>query len=218
MENANMTTNDIGEKKENRCKKLNLQMIFNIIFLLGIIGCFILIFISAKTSSKEKNANGLKIGFVNSDSLMVQYDLFFDLKTELEMETQKLRDDLSQKEQNLQNQYVSYQKKMQSGNISFDDAKRTEEQLSAQQQQLMQQGELYTNQIAQKEYAMTLRVLDSINVVIAFVNEAESYDYILGYSQGAGILYANPKHEITDRVVGILNERYGKNKMINEEK
>jgi outer membrane protein len=212
MENSDMKIREQAPGKENVMKIPRVQMIFNMIFLVGIIACIVLVFTRNSKSSDGENGNRLKIGFVNSDSLMVHYDLFIDLKTELETETLKLREDLSQKEKSLQNQFLSYQQKMQTGNISYDDAKKTEEYLAAQQQQLMELGELYTNQIAEKEYAMTLRVLDSLNVVLAIINESENYDYILGYSQGAGILYANPRLEITDKVVEILNERYSKNK------
>lgn len=213
-----MTHSDAGNEKCKTFTMSRLQMILNVIFLAGIIVCLVLIFNGRKAGNSESDARNLKIGFINSDSLMVHYDLFIDLKTELEAETLTLREDLAQKEKSLQAQILSYQQKVQSGNISYDDARKTEEYLASQQQKLMELGETYTNQIAEKEYAMTLRVLDSLNVALSIVNETENYDYILGYSQGAGILYANPELEITEKIVGILNDRYATNKPVNEEK
>ncbi len=216
MENEQMTHSDAGNEKCKTFAMSRLQMILNVVFLVGIIACLVLTFTGKNGEDKEGSARNLKIGFINSDSLMVHYDLFIDLKTELEAETLKLREDLAQKEKSLQSQILSYQQKVQTGNISYDDAKKTEEYLASQQQKLMELGETYTNQIAEKEYAMTLRVLDSLNVALSIVNETENYDYILGYSQGVGILYANPELEITEKVVGILNERYAANQPLNE--
>lgn len=198
------------EAKGKSCPLLSRQMIFNIVILAGLIFCIILIFTGRNASDKENGSNEMHIGFISTDSLMSQYELFQDMKVILEAETLRMRDDLAKKEQSLQAQYQSYQKKAQSGNISYDDAKSTEQYLAAQQQELMTLSETYTNQIATKEYEMSVRVLDSLNVVIEIVNAEDQYDYILGYTQGAGILYANPKYDITEKVIGMLNERYNK--------
>lgn len=194
-------------------KKQNLQMIINIILFAGIAVCLILMILSKpETQSESKSVSGLNIAFINSDSLMAHYELFQDIKTDLEAETLKLRQDLEQREKSLQSQFQNYQNRVQAGTISYDDAKKTEESLSRQQQELMALGDQYTNQIAVKEYEMSVRVFDSLNVVLEMINETTQYDYILGYTPGAGILYANPALEITEIVVEILNERYKQSK------
>ncbi len=195
-------------------KKLNVQMILNIILFAGIILCLILIFTGKSKNSKlpARDGTGLSIAFINSDTLMSQYELFQDLKLELEAETLKMTQDLAQKKKALENQFISYQNKVQAGTISIDDARKTEESLSRQQQELMNLSDVYTNQISDKEYQMSLQVYDSLNIVLKLINETENFDYILGYSKGAGILYANPEHDVTAMVVEILNERYLKSK------
>jgi outer membrane protein len=194
-------------------KKPNLQMIVNIVLFAGLAVCLVLMILGKSgTETENKSAAGLNIAFINSDTLMSHYELFQDIKTDLEAETLKLRQDLEQREKTLQNQFQNYQKKVQAGTISYDDAQKTEENLARQQQELMAIGDQYTNQIALKEYEMSVRVFDSLNVVLELINEKNQYDYILGYTPGAGILYANPALEITEVVVEILNERYKKSK------
>jgi outer membrane protein len=192
-------------------KSQSTQMVINVVLFLGIALCLILIFFkpaNKSSSSKSSSSEHLRIAYVNSDSLMSQYTLFNELRDELEAETIRLREDLDKREKSIQGQFASYQKKAQSGNISYDDARKTEESLGRQQQEYMELAEKYTNDIAVKEYEMSVRVFDSLNSVLLFVNEAEHYDYILGYTQGSGILYANPALDITGQVVGIMNERH----------
>jgi outer membrane protein len=184
-----------GEKSP-KCK-MNIQTIINIVLLVGLALAFVFIFTKTPGTSATSKENSLKFAFVNSDTLMSNYDLFQDLKLVLEEETLKLRKDLEEREKSLQSQFIAYQKKAQSGNISYEDAQKTEERLGRLQQELIQLGEQYTNQIAMQEYEMTLRVYDSLNVAIELLNEKENYDFILGYTQGAGILYANPSFDVT---------------------
>jgi len=208
--------------KSPKCK-MNFQTILNIVLLVGLALAFVFIFIKTpgtSSSNSRHNEGSLKIAFIESDTLMTKYDLFQDLKLVLEGETLKLRKDLEEREKTLQSQFMAYQKKAQSGNISYDDAQKTEQRLGQMQQELIQLGEQYTNQIAVQEYEMTLRVYDSLNVAMDLINEIHSYDFILGYTRGAGILYANPSHDITVPILEILNERYaaGKKQENNEEK
>lgn len=191
---------------------MNKQNIFNILFALAILVSFILIFNNSSKSKSVSNGNGAKIAFVNSDSLMIHYDLFNDLKNELEIETDRMRSQLATKEQSLQDQILAFQKRIQAGTISEFDAKKTEENLRKQQQELMEMNERFSNQIAMKEYEMSQSVLDSVSNVIEEINKIEDYDYVLGFTKGAGILFANPKHDITDVVVNILNKNYQKSK------
>lgn len=202
-----------GQTLNSKHKRYYIQWIVNILLFIGLIVCIVLIL----TGKGQYHQSGFekihaKIAYINSDSLMHHYDLFQDLKAELEAETLKLRNDLEQRQKSLQNQMVAYQNKIQSGNISYDDAQKTEAYLAQQQQKLIDLSDQYTAQIAQKEYDMSQRVLDSLKVVLDIINEREHFDYILGYTPGAGILYANPALEITMPVVEILNERYAKGK------
>jgi outer membrane protein len=197
-----------------KCKLCSTQNIINTVLFLGLLLCLIFIFFGKQPNKTKRISDdgNLRIAFINSDSLMSQYLLFQDLKIEIETETLKLTQDLKLKEQSLQNQYIAYQKKVQSGNISYDDARKTEEDLAKQQQYLMALSEQYTTQIAEQEYEMSKRVLDSVQVTISKMKNEYAYDFVLGYTRGAGILYASPEHDITDEVVKTLNKNYLKSK------
>lgn len=212
-ENETIEESQAKTNHSNNCNKPKLQTIFNIILLIGLVACLILIFTYRNnTGTNNQDKPSTNIAFINSDTLMSHYDLFQDLRAEIETETLALRQDLEQRQKSLEGQLIAYQQKVQSGNISYDDAQKTEQYLGKLQQDLMNLSDQYTNQIAQKEFDMSQRVFDSLNVVLKIVNEKNNYDYILGYTPGAGILYANPALEITESVVEILNDRYAMGK------
>lgn len=191
---------------------MNKQNIFNVLFAVAILISFILILNKSPKQKSGEIGSSMKIAFVNSDSLMVNYDMFNDMKTELEIETDKMRSQLATKEQSLQDQIMAFQKRIQAGTISEIDAKKTEDNLRKQQQEYIEMNEKFSNQIANKEFEMSKSVLDSVQSVIEEINKIENYDYVLGFTKGAGILYANPNHDITNIVVEVLNKNYKKSK------
>lgn len=190
-------------------KQFNLQWLINIILIIGLLTCVLLLVLKPNNDVKSTN---LKIGFINSDTLMSNYLFFNEKTTELEIEAQKMQSQLMEKDKLIQNQIADYQKRIQAGTISQIDASKTEDRIREQQQQLMQMNEEFSNQLASKESELTLGVLDSVNLVIEQINKTESFDYVLGYTRGAVILYANPKHDITQKVLEKLNKNFKANK------
>jgi len=212
--NSNENDNDVSKeqilKDSNKFQRFSFQSFFNIIVSILLLVMLYLLFFNNKQEYTPKQAGSMTIAFINSDSLMSQYLLFQDLKDEIEKETLRLSNDIQQREQSLRNQFMSYQKKVESGNISYDDARKTEENLGRQQQSLIELSEKYTSQIAEKEYFMSKQILDSITEMIVVMKKEYDFDYVLGYTQGAGILYADPKYDITAIVVQKLNDNYKK--------
>lgn len=203
MENNQKIINSIGKK----------QRIYNIIMSVAILALAVVIaFMHFKPGNGSKKSDGapVSVAFVNSDSVMSQYIMVDSMKSHLEMETNKLQQDLSNREKEFQAKVQAYQKKIQMGTITSDEAKALEQSLGTEQQSLMDLQQQYLNQINQLEVNLNNQVLDSITNIISVMNEEWQYDYVLGYMRGAGILYANPKHDITNQVVEKLNDRYSK--------
>jgi len=196
------------------------QKIINIVLFVGLIISISLHFTDkliksdnnkiSKSEDRRITNQIVSVAYVNTDSLMENYLLYQEIKSDLEQETKKLLNDLHQKESSLQNQVMSYQKKVQGGIISMDEAQKTEQNLMQQQQTLQQLSEQYTNKIAQKEYNMTLRILDSVISSTSSLKEKLGYDFVLGYTKGTGILYANPEFDITNIVLEDINKKYTK--------
>jgi len=77
-----------------------------------------------------------------------------------------------------------------------------------EQQTLIDLKEQYTNTLAEQEYQMNQRFIDSVTNFLQRYNKNKSFDYILGYTKGGGILFANEKNDITYLVIEGLNKEY----------
>lgn len=203
MENTQKTT----------CSSEKKQRIFNIIIAVAILALAVILALmhfNSGSGTKKSDGSPVSVAFVNSDSVMSQYVMVDSMKSQLEKETIKLQEDLSNREKEFQAKVQTYQKKIQMGTITSDEAKALEQSLGTEQQSLMDLQQQYLNQINQLEINLNNQVLDSITNIISVMNEEWQYDYVLGYMRGAGILYANPKYDITNQVVEKLNDRYSK--------
>jgi len=59
---------------------------------------------------------------------------------------------------------------------------------------------------------MNITLLDTISSFMKNYNKKTNYDFILGYSKGGGILFANEAYDITKQVLEELNKQYAKHK------
>ena len=76
------------------------------------------------------------------------------------------------------------------------------------QQALVDKKERYTQQVAEKEQAMHLTLLDTVTNFLKRYNRTYKFDYILGYANAGQILLASDTLDITPDVVKELNKEY----------
>lgn len=217
-----ITTSDKSESgaqetcKSNCCSKLSFY--FSIISLLGVMVLFILYFFVKNDEgeinedvSNIKNKN-VSIGFVNSDSIMANYQLVKEMEDSLLAMQTKAESDFTAQQNTYQASVLSYQKKMQANELSITEATKTETQLTTQKEYLTQLYEDLSTELATEQAKLTAISQDSILNYIKRYNQKYKFDYILGYSSGGGILYANDSFDITKDVLEGLNKEYEKMK------
>ncbi|MFA4851255.1 MAG: OmpH family outer membrane protein [Bacteroidales bacterium] len=193
--------------REKKCKCcIN---ILNIIALIGVIVLFVLYFTGQPGSySSDAKKSSMAISFVNSDSIMVNYELVKVMKTDLEEKQKKAEDNFSIQQKSFETQVIEYQKKMQSNSLSIDQAKSTEKLLGQQQQTLLDLKDQLSQTLAEEELKMNIALQDSIMNFLKRYNRKHNYDYILGFSKGSGILFANDSLDITKEILEGLNKEY----------
>ena len=202
--------------KENTEKKINInkgQFIYNIASGVAIITLFVLFIFKFHAGGDfdkgVRNNGSVNIAYINSDSVMNAYIMVDTLLVELQRLNDSLDKDITLREQTFQARVMAYQQNIQNGTITtVDQAKQQEAALQAEQESLMNLRDLYMNEIAIQQNDMNMRIIDSISIVIERNPEEFPYDFVLGYTKGAGILYASDQFDITDQVVEILNETY----------
>ncbi|MEO5674503.1 MAG: OmpH family outer membrane protein [Chitinophagales bacterium] len=154
------------------------------------------------------SSNELRIAYVNVDSLENNYALFASKKKELEAKQQQSEAVLNKKVTAFQNDYTSAQQQA---------ATMTETQLQAIQEKLQkQQAEIQQLQTAlQADFQnqlekFNIELKDSLDSYLKTYNSDNRFTYVLSYSAGSDILYAQPQFDITADAVKGMNERLQK--------
>ena len=213
-ENFNETTAPRVMPTQN---KTNLILtILNIVLFIGLIVLYFIILKpgtddnNASATAQHKAARSTNIAFVNSDSLMVQYDLVKTMRTDLEAKSRMLEQELSRKQSAFEKDANYFQEQVKKNSISEASAQEIYSSLMAEQQKLYDLRDQYAGEISRNEYELKLVLVDSLNNFLERYNRKYNYDYILSYAHGGIILAANDSLDITRDVLNKLNKEYSK--------
>ena len=160
------------------------------------------------TAAAETEITGLKIAYVEVDSLMSQYQFCTDYNILLNKKGENASNTLQQKQRALQQHAAALQKKYENnGFTTRDELERAQNQLAKEQQDLAELEQRLTNELALENAKLNAELRDSIQAFLKVYNKTKKFDYILS-KQGDNILLANKKFDITKEVVAGLNKRY----------
>lgn len=151
--------------------------------------------------------DGLKIAYVEVDSIMSQYKYWKDVTKLMQGKQNNIQKTLQGKQQSLQAAAQNFQQGIQSNKYSRDQAQQIQANLQRQAQEgdALQQrlGNEYTKEADKYNKALS----DSIHHFLNDYNKDKKFSLILA-KQGDNILYAQDALDITDQVVAGLNKRY----------
>lgn len=152
-----------------------------------------------------------KIVFVDSDSLLNQYEYFKVLKTKMEAKGKAADADLRAKGQAFQRDVEKYQQ--QQNTLTAEQRAETEERLARKQQELrvyeQNAGIAFQNEQAKEQEALYNKVADYLKEYA----KKKGYKMVLKYQKGMGdILFADESLDVTTEVIKGLNEAYAKEK------
>ncbi len=163
------------------------------------------VYISDPSASNVVIPQNAKIVFVNSEKMLENFSLYKKMMTDLESKKNRVESSLAKKAQDLQNEYMAIQPKLSS--MSKEELQSTEQLFMGKQQELMKLRDDELKKMVDEEGKNTKRIFDEINTFMKSFCKQNNYDYVLGYTNGAGgILYANPEFDITSQVIVGLNK------------
>jgi outer membrane protein len=148
------------------------------------------------------------IYYINTDSLWKNYEYVKNEIEILQKEKSKAESQIEAKARQLENDAMDYQQKVQSGMISMDDARKKEAELMDRQQKLYELREQLATDLLIKEQDKNETLQKAITDYIKKFNTGKNFSYVLGYSQGGGILFANDSLDITKEILEGLNQEY----------
>lgn len=160
------------------------------------------------TQAAQVPATGLKIAYVEIDTLMSQYNFCKDYTLLMNKKGENIRATLASKERALQAKAAEMQKKYESNQFTTkEQVEQAQMALAKQQQDLQALNERLSNDFAAEQLKYNNEMRDSIQAFLKEYNRTKKFDYIISKA-GDNILVANAKYDITKDVVNGLNKRY----------
>ena len=156
----------------------------------------------------DASASGMKIAYVEVDSLMTQYDFAKDYSVTLQKKSNNARNTLNQKGGALQAAVNNFQQKLNNnGFTSREQATSQQAAIERQQRDLQELQARLENELASETAKFNEALRDSLQNFLKDYNKDKQFDLILSKA-GDNILMANKKYDITNDVINGLNKRY----------
>jgi outer membrane protein len=159
-------------------------------------------------SAKGTTQPSGRIVYVNTDTLLNNYEYYKDVVKEFENKRFALENDLQKRSQSFQNEVAMFQRRAQAGGMSEDQAKGTQQQLQKKEQDIMLFRDNAAANLQTEQTKKTDQLMTNIQDYLKKFNKSDKYDLVIGYSKGGGVLYAKEDLDITMDVLKGLNEEY----------
>lgn len=199
-------------------KKVNL--ILNIVLVLAVAALYVLHFTgnsktenTASTENSRITAGSGDIVYINLDTLVNQYDMYNDLRTELESKVSAIDNDLNKKGRALENDVKSFEDKMQKGLLTYSQAESMRNDLMTRDQELRNLTQQKQMELANEESVMYNRVMDAIKTYVDNYNKEKQYSLILTTTAATNsVINGEQGRNITSEIINGLNQEYIKNR------
>ena len=194
-------------------KKLSIAL-FAFLFL-AIAALYFLYFFSGKNknikdsssiSAVQSDAKG--IAFINIDSVIYNFDMFFDRREDLMAKQKKAEAELTSKGNQYERSAKDFQEKVNKGLVTRATAAEMEQALYQQQQELVTLRDNLQSNLMEEEQVMNRQIIEYITTHLEENKSHYNYQYILGKSFGSVVLYGDSAMDITIRVTEALNNKY----------
>ncbi|MBR5764283.1 MAG: OmpH family outer membrane protein [Bacteroidaceae bacterium] len=154
------------------------------------------------------SSEGLKIAYVEVDSLMTQYDFAKDYSVTLQKKSNNARNTLTQKGNALQAAMNNFQQKINNNGFqSREQAASVQNAIQRQQNDLQELQARLENELATETAKFNEALRDSLQNFLKDYNADKKFDLILSKA-GDNILLGASRLDITQDVINGLHQRY----------
>jgi outer membrane protein len=163
----------------------------------------IIIALVAPLSVKAQSSAVVKIAYVDLQKVMMESDRGKEAKKSLTEEADKLKKTLTQKQDELQKLKDSIER--QGATMAPEARAEKEKQYQTKLKDYQRIASDYQTELQQKDMEFTSKILKDLEDIIRVVGDNDKYTVIFEKSQ-AGILFATPSIDITDKVIARYND------------
>lgn len=197
----------------------NVNTVLTYLALIAIVVLFILHFTNAPNVVKSVDAkpmakvadfgNQLPVAYVNTDSLLLNYEMAKDLNEVLIKQQEDARTNIGEEARILDAEVREHQRKIQNnGYLSLERAQSEEVKLQQKNQKLSELSNKLGNEISEHQMKVSEQLRDSIVNYLEEYNKIANYELIYSNTLGGNVLYAKEVYNITSEVLNALNKRY----------
>jgi outer membrane protein len=196
----------------------NLSVALFAVLFLAVAGLYILNFSGNKkvkkseTTSNPVGSPAQGIAYVNIDTVIFKFDMFFDRRNDLLSKQKSAEAELNSKGSQYEKGAKDYQDKVNKGLITRATAAQLEQSLVQQQQELVSLRDKLQSNLMEEEQVMNRQILEYITKFLAENKSDYNYQYILGKSFGSVVLYSDNSQDITQKVLDAINKKYKEEK------
>jgi outer membrane protein len=196
-----------------------LPLILSIISLAGVIVLFVFTLSSKPQAAEQSNepdsnkvANGdLRVAYIQTDSLLVNYQLAVDLNNDFMKRQSEFNDEFSRKRSAFERDAVAFQEKLQRGGFLTEERAMSErDRLVGEEQNIQRLDYELSQKLAELEQNIQVQLIDSIVGYVKEFNKKHNYSYI--FSNNGNIIVGDPHNNLTKEILEDLNARYAKSK------
>lgn len=190
----------------------SISLILNVILFIAVAVLFYLHFDNGDTSVDESLdeqnavAQELQIAYINSDTVLQNYEFFQEKQSELEAFQSELDQKYRNRAQGLQNEVANYQQSLP--NLTIGQAKALEEDLVKKQQNLRMYQESLAQDLLRRENEINKELYERVTSFIKDYSLENDIEIVVKYNQGSDILYAGEAMDITRQIIEGLNQQY----------
>lgn len=190
-------------------KKVSIAL-FAVLFA-AIAALYVLYFTGHKKPTEQaavSKSSAEGIAFINIDTVIYKFDMFFDRRADLMAKQKKAEAELNSKGTQYEKGARDYQEKVSKGLVTRATAAEMEQALLQQQQELVNLRDKLQSDLMEEEQVMNRQIIDYITTYLEANKASYNYQYILGRSFGSVVLYGESALDITQRVIGEINKKY----------
>lgn len=189
------------------------SLIVTVVLFIAVVVLYILHFAGEKNTqffsgepAVSERSEGLRIAYIKSDSLILNYDLSEVLHDEFMKKQEAYTQEYGTKRQSFEREAAEFQQKLQRGGFLTEQrAIQERDRLLGREQEIMKLDQDLSTRLAEMQAANNKQIIDSLLNYLKIFNETRKYDYILN---AADVLIGPESDNITSEVLQAMNARY----------
>jgi outer membrane protein len=190
----------------------NISIILNLVLLAAVAHLYYLT--TKKSGAESQNIipptstqNGVRIAFVNADTLNAQYEWLKEQREAIEKRLESAGNAVGTKKDALMRDVSALEERAAGGSLTRAEYEKEMTALKSRSEKIQAEEERLSKSLADEQKKSYDELYAKVESNLKTLSNQIGYDYILSYQRGGQILFASDSLDITKQVLGLLNTK-----------